>query len=163
MIKLTEKDILRFWAKVDVKGNLDECWEWQASVNIKNGYGIFGINKKNYSSHRIVWILENGQIPEDDSYFKTLHVLHKCDNPSCCNPHHLFLGTQKDNMKDKSNKNRQLNGEKHGVHKLTEQQVLEIRQKYIPRIYSQYKLAEEYNISRPQISFIVNNKQWKHI
>ncbi len=87
LIELTEKDILRFWSKVDVKGNLDECWEWEGTKD-KDRYGMFYFNKKQYKTHRISWILKNGQIPEDDSFYKTLCVCHKCDNPSCVNPHH---------------------------------------------------------------------------
>jgi len=103
LIELTEKDILRFWSKVDVKGNLDECWEWESSKS-KYGYGVFGINYKTYYSHRIAYTLYYGQISKDDSGYKTMLVCHTCDNPSCCNPHHLFLGTGKNNMDDKTKK-----------------------------------------------------------
>jgi len=156
MIELTEKDILRFWSKVDVKGNLDECWEWQTH---KKWYGIFRIKNKCFGSHRIAYTLYYGQIPEK------MFICHKCDNPSCVNPHHLFLGTQKDNIIDCSNKNRLVDnsGEKCGTHKLTGQEILEIRQKYIPKIYTQQKLAKEYGVCPSQISLIVNNKRWKHI
>jgi len=142
-MELNEKNIKNFWKKVDIKSE-NECWEWNACKN-KHGYGQFKIDKKLYGSHRISWILTNGDIPEDDNYCKTLFVCHSCDNPGCVNPNHLFLGTNKDNMKDMINKNRLINspGIKNGNHKLTEQQVLEIRQKYIPKIYLQQKLAEE--------------------
>lgn len=168
MVELTDKNIKNFWKKVDKKGE-DECWEWVASKN-NHGYGQFKINKKPYLSHRISWILSNGQIPQDDSYFKTLHILHSCDNPGCQNPNHLFLGTQKDNMEDMINKNRQSinrqtrnQGEKCGAHKLTEEQVLKIRQKYSTCLYTQKQLADEYGVGQDQISRIVNNKTWKHI
>lgn len=155
MIKLTNKDIERFWSKVDVKGE-DECWEWKKCKD-KDGYGQYQINKKKYLSHRISWILENGDIP------KKMCICHKCDNPSCVNPNHLFLGTNKNNSEDMTNKNRQAKGENQGLHKLTEKQILEIRLKYIPYKYTQQKLAEEYNISRSLIGYIVRNKIWKHI
>jgi len=163
MVELTAKDIERFWKKVDIKGE-DECWEWMAG-KFKSGYGIFRIDKKLYKSHRISWILENGQIPEDNSYFKTLFVCHKCDNKKCVNPHHLFLGTCKENMIDCSKKGRlsDNSGEKHGLHKLTEQEVLEIRFKYGTGLYTQKELAEEYGVAQPHISIIIRNKSWKHI
>ncbi len=166
-MELSEKNIKNFWEKIDIKGD-DDCWEWTAYKN-KNGYGTLNINKKTYMSHRISWIIENGEIQKDNSYHG-MCVCHKCDNPGCQNPKHLFLGTHKDNMDDKVNKNRQgkgidlsCPGEKHGMHKLTEQEVLEIRQKYIPRIYTQKQLAEEYGVSQCEISKILNDKIWKHI
>ncbi len=161
MIELTEKDILRFWSKVDIKSE-DECWEWLGCKD-KNGYGQFGVDKKIYKSHRISWILANGQIPKDNSGYGTMLICHTCDNTFCQNPNHLFLGTQKDNIDDKVNKYRQVYGEKNGRHKLTEKEVLEIKQKYIPRIYTQKQLAEEYGISRQQIQRIVNNKRWTYL
>ena len=160
-MELTEKNIKNFWKKVEIKSE-DICWEWTACKN-KKGYGQFRIDKKIYSSHRISYILANGQIPEDDSFYKTLFVCHSCDNPSCVNPNHLFLGTCKDNSEDKVSKNRQLKGIKHGLHKLTEQEVLEIRFKWGTGFYTQKQLSEEYGVSQMQISFIVNIKQWRHI
>ena len=162
-MELTDKNIKNFWKKVDKKGEF-ECWEWIACKD-KNGYGLFGVDKKLYKSHRISWILENGEIPKDDSFNKTLYVLHKCDNPGCVNPNHLFLGTNKDNMIDMVKKGRNYisSGEKNGMSKKIEQEVLEIRQKYLTGLYTQKELSEEYSISRAQIQRIVNNKQWKHI
>ena len=164
-MKLTERNIKNFWKKVDKKGE-DECWEWIASKD-KDGYGYFGLDKKICLAHRISWILHYGDIPFHNSYHG-MCVLHKCDNPSCVNPNHLFLGTNKDNMKDMVNKGRsskisRSQGIKNPQHKLKEQEVLEIRQKYIPYKYSQRQLAKEYNIDQKQICNIVNYKTWKHI
>ena len=159
MVELTDKNIKNFWKKVDKKGE-DECWEW---ITCKK-YGVFRIDKKLYLAHRISWILHYGEIPEHNSYHG-ICVCHKCDNPSCVNPNHLFLGTCKDNIKDCSKKGRlsDNSGEKHWNHKLTEQEILEIRQKYIPYKYTQQQLADEYGVSNQQISDIINNKKWKHI
>ena len=88
----------RFWDNVEVKQS-DECWIWKASCD-KRGYGQFNIAKKMKRSHRIAWKLTFGEIP------KELYVCHKCDNPPCCNPNHLFLGTQKDNIADMLRKGR---------------------------------------------------------
>ncbi len=157
MVELTAKDIERFWKKVDIKSE-DECWEWLGCKD-KNGYGQFRVNNKTYKSHRISWILENGDIPENYC------ICHSCDNPLCCNPNHLFLGTHKDNIADRDKKGRQAirNGIKNGNHKKIDQEILEIRQKYLTGLYTQKDLAEEYGVSQTQISFIVNKKQWKHI
>lgn len=94
----------RFWAKVDRRGP-DDCWEWTAGCNRK-GYGKFSLDGATRQSHRISWELANGQIPEG------LCVLHRCDNPPCCNPAHLFLGTHADNHADRSLKGRHANQRK---------------------------------------------------
>lgn len=87
-----------FWSKVDQQGPSD-CWEWKASKN-RDGYGQFWIGNTFIPAHRYVWEFKNDTIP--DGY----QILHHCDNPSCCNPNHLFLGTHSDNMNDKMLKGR---------------------------------------------------------
>ena len=82
----------RSWPKVRI-GTPDECWEWTASQDL-NGYGRFEINRKPVNAHRVAWELTHGPIPDG------LFVCHHCDNPPCCNPAHLFLGTETDNMRD---------------------------------------------------------------
>jgi hypothetical protein len=98
----------RFWDKVRM-GLPDECWEWRASTN-SYGYGKFGIVGRVLGAHRIAWELSHGPVPEGQC------VLHRCDNPPCCNPAHLFLGTQADNMRDCKAKGRNPHGERHGSH-----------------------------------------------
>lgn len=89
---------LRFWAKVDRRSQ-DECWEWTASKS-RDGYGKFWADGSMYSTHRLSFLMANGEIPEG------LWVLHRCDNKPCVNPAHLFAGTREDNMLDMESKGR---------------------------------------------------------
>lgn len=89
----------RFWNKVDV-GQVDECWEWLGARGGK-GYGYFHFRGQMVGAHRVSWMLCNQQeIPEG------MHVLHRCDNMACVNPHHLWLGTNHDNVQDREAKGR---------------------------------------------------------
>lgn len=97
----------RFWAKVNKDGpapehvpHLGPCWMWTAS-GTKDGYGTFYVNGQHVAAHRFSWQLHNGAVPDE-----TPNVLHRCDNPPCVNPEHLFLGTLKDNMRDMYEKGR---------------------------------------------------------
>lgn len=110
-------------------------------------------NNKIQGVHRYVYEQNYGQIPKD------LFVYHKCDNPKCCNPEHLFLGTIQDNNKDSYNKNRHVHGETHGASKLTEENVSEIRNSS----KTGKELAQELNVSETTISDIRKMKTWKHI
>jgi predicted XRE-type DNA-binding protein len=153
-INFKSDDIQRFWSKVAFTANEKRCWQWNGWLN-KNSYGGIFIDGKNRIASRIAWELTYGQIPND------LNVLHTCDNPSCCNPSHLFLGTILDNNRDKVNKGRQDRGEKHGRHKLTNSQVVEIRQLYSNGNIGQREIADKMNISVATVSRIVNRKLWK--
>lgn len=128
---------IRFWSKVR---KTKKCWIW-TGAKILSGYGRFGIKNKAYYSHRISWSLVNGTIP------KGFQILHKCDNPSCVNPNHLFIGTQKDNMLDMMKKGRKakikLTGEINPKAVLTEKQVKEIRRKYSDRSVGVEKIASK--------------------
>lgn len=138
----------RFWSKVDV-GEPDECWERQA-YRLKRGYGLFRINYKSWLAHHVAWILTFGPIP------KGLLVCHKCDNPSCVNPYHLFIGTQADNIQDAVRKGRMNT-------KLTEEDVLDIRKWYAEGGWTRQELADAFDISRSQVSRIIFRKQWSHL
>ena len=102
------KDILRFWQKVYIR-RLDECWPWLAST-LGGGYGGFSHQDKMLGAHRVAYHLAHGPIPPG------LCVLHHCDNPPCCNPAHLKVGTQADNIRDRDNRGRgrQASGERNG-------------------------------------------------
>lgn len=89
----------RFWNKVDKTSTPDGCWEWMASFGFRD-YGKFKIGGTYVAAHRISYYIENGVFDE------TLNVCHKCDNPKCVNPSHLFLATQADNNYDKIKKGR---------------------------------------------------------
>ena len=143
----------RFWLKVN---KTDYCWEWVAG-KIKSGYGEYWSGEKMVYAHRFSWEISNGKIPEG------LCVLHKCDNPSCVRPSHLFLGTNLDNSKDAVLKNRIVFGENHYKTKLTENKVRAIRDMYAAGNITQEVLGRLFGITFQSISSIINNKRWKHI
>ena len=109
----------RFWSKVAI-GAASECWEWLASRQ-PNGYGKFGVPGHTLMAHRVAYCISIGE-PADG-----LCVLHRCDNPSCCNPDHLFLGTQTENMMDKLRKGRQPTGERNKASRVSDEEVRAIR------------------------------------
>jgi len=92
------KGVADFWPKVEIRSGND-CWHWKGARNT-DGYGNLRRNKKSCKAHRIAWEITNGPVPNG------FYVLHKCDNPLCCNPNHLFLGTQKENVDDMTAKGR---------------------------------------------------------
>lgn len=98
-VKLSDKDISRFWSKIDVKG-ANECWPWKRSLRGSLGYGQFRIGDRICDAHRIALELGKGPLK------KGRYVCHSCDSPKCCNPRHLFAGTQKNNMDDMTDKGR---------------------------------------------------------
>jgi len=142
----------RFWSKVDKSG---DCWEWTAS-RLPAGYGRFAVNGQMTTAHRVSYELKYGPIPTG------LHVLHKCDNPPCVTPDHLFLGTQQDNMRDKISKGRQPVGESVYQAKLTDGDIRIIRG--LAEVgCKQSHIADFLGICRQIVSDIVLNKTWKHV
>lgn len=139
----------RFWTKVDKE---PDCWLWTASRTEK-GYGRIGVPGSRYGyilAHRISWLLHVGFIP------KGMMILHRCDNPPCVNPDHLFLGTQKDNMSDCREKGR------HGNTILTDAQALTIRERFAAgETYA--ALAKEFGVSKSAIAVVVTARWWKHV
>ena len=167
---MNEKESRNFWIKVD-KGGPNECWVWTASKKVK-GYGQFGINRKNHFAHRLSWEIHNGSIPPG------MCVLHRCDNMSCVNPAHLFLGTKEDNVADMVAKGRQARGKRTGAYtrperiargervgtsKLSEQDVSRIRFLYTNGGVTQQELAQQFGVHQSNISVIVSGKNWKHL
>lgn len=145
----------RFWASVEPQ-NESGCIEWSKQRD-RDGYGYFKFNGGPVRAHRMSWILTFGEIPDG------LWVLHKCDNPTCVNPDHLFLGTAKDNEIDKIAKGRQnyARGEDAGPAKLTSEQVIQIRPLIGTR--TQISIANEFGVSSTLVRKIKNRKVWKHI
>lgn len=125
-INLSDKDIARFWSKVDkINGpipdqnnthyaGLDRCWDWTDHKH-KRGYGCFRVGRKMVHAHRVAWVIAKGFIPRDADG-KQFCVMHQCDRTSCCRPDHLRLGTHTDNMHDMAAKgrNRQPSGDANG-------------------------------------------------
>lgn len=131
------------------------CWEWTGFIN-KDGYGEIKFHGKTRILHRVI-----AHIWSDFDLYSDFQMLHKCDNRKCFNPEHLFEGMPRDNMDDKCNKNRQARGETHGFSKLTERQVIEIRNKFKLGI-NRGELKDEYNVSYSTIQNIISNISWKH-
>lgn len=149
---------MKFWDNLDIPEDLDGCWEWRS----KKGTGKRAYTRykgKAWSSSRLSWFLTNGTIPEG------MCVCHKCDNPPCCNPAHLFLGTIQDNVDDRERKGRNKmplsRGEDHGHHKLTKEEVLEIRKIYNGRNSSYRALAKIYGVSFGEVRKIVKRQTWE--
>lgn len=136
--------------KVDTKTS---CWNWQGHKK-NNGYGQIGYKYKDCYVHRIMWLIVYGFMP-------TECVLHKCDNPSCCNPAHLFLGSQQDNIEDMVKKHRR-KGIKSGKNKLTEADVLSIKKRLAAK-ESCRKIAADFNVTERCISHIKCGNTWTHI
>jgi hypothetical protein len=157
---MNEKDIQRFWAKVDVKGE-DECWNWTAYKQ-KNGYGQFGIGRQCLVyAHRVSAYLAGIALSLNRLHTND-QVCHTCDNPSCVNPKHLFNGTAKDNADDRDIKGRtnSAKGGQSGNAKLSAQDIVNIRTEYIENGVAQKDLALQYQVHPAHISKIVNNKKW---
>ena len=141
----------QFWPKVK-KVEEDKCWLWIGAKN-KLGYGNINVRGKYTNAHRVSYELHFGHIDEK------LYVCHKCDNPSCVNPRHLFVGTPQQNDDDKVRKNRQVRGVLHPNHKMSEKEVINIRDE----CGTHQKIALKYGVSRRLIGMIKSKNIWKHI
>ena len=144
-----------FYSRVLIPNELG-CMLWIGSKRDR-GYGMFEyLPQKNIRAHRFSYELHYGDFP------KELFVCHKCDNPSCVAPEHLFLGTHQENMNDMSRKKRGNIGERHGLSKLTNDQVIEIKIK-IKNGDKNVKLAKEYKVSRMTIYCIRTKRRYPTI
>lgn len=158
----------RFWSKVNKNGPLiidTPCWEWTASCD-HSGYGQLTVKCRCKKSHRVAYEALIGPIPTG------VLACHKCDNPKCCNPAHIFLGTDMDNKLDSMKKGRHYKvggippiffGEKHPNHKLTEQAVIEIKKVYTGKYGEQTALGRKYGVDRSTIALVVKGRNWKGV
>lgn len=144
-----------FEARVE-KDEATGCWNWKHGRHPK-GYGrFFDSDKRHKRAHRGTWEAANGLIPAG------LWVLHRCDNPSCCNPEHLFLGTNEDNVRDKMAKGRHVKGSLSGTSKLTEHDVSIIKMMLGVGV-RRHRLAALYGVDPTNISCIKLGKTWTHV
>ncbi len=152
----------RFWSFVR-KSAPNGCWAWTGCKF--NGYGRLQVGHRSVIAHRISWEIHNGQIPQNDSYFGSMCVLHKCDNRKCVNPEHLFLGTHSDNNKDRAKKGRSKPrmGESHGQAKLTDDIVKTIRREWALGVVEQKSMANKYGVTPVVISRVIARKSWVHV
>ena len=149
---LTADDIERFLSKIDRTEEAD-CWEWTAGK--REGYGRFRIGDNLYVATRLMWRLTHGIDPSSQL------VCHTCDNPGCCNPNHLFLGTDEDNNNDKEAKRRGKHpaGENNGLAKLTTEDVISIYHS----ADAPADLGRKYGVTGENIRSIQAGRTWQHV
>lgn len=172
---LTAPQIARFWSRVAI-GEPDQCWPWtkrwswtKHTSGKRCPYGTFWVTpRKGYGAHVIARFIATGEWPAG------LSTLHTCDNPICCNPAHLFLGTILDNSLDMMAKRRNRaavcpqtydrhRGENHGRAKLTNSQVAEIRRLHAARLFTNAALGRKFGVSKIMIGLIVRRIRWSHL
>lgn len=145
-----------FWARLDRSAGADGCWAWQGHAD-RDGYGevaVYGVG--HLRAHRAAWFYTHGTDPVGS------YVLHRCDNPKCCNPAHLFLGTAADNHADSVGKGRHSHGVKHGMAKLDEARVRAIRaaaddgQTYVA-------IARLHGVSPQTAACVAKRSTWAHV
>lgn len=157
----------RFWSKVrKTRG----CWLWTAGKD-RDGYGKIGIDGRMQLAHRVAWTLAHGPVPSG------LCVLHRCDTPACVRIDHLFLGTQIENIADRTAKGRSASGdrnaarlyperrprgEQHAFAKLTEADVRAIR-RLRKAGRKLWELADRFGVSQNTVSLIVAGRIWRHV
>lgn len=155
--------IARFWSKVDVTIHAHECWEWKAGL-FDNGYGQFKFEGRSTQAHRFAYAFIHGGGLEEWA-----HICHRCDNRKCCNPHHLFGGSARDNVQDAIQKGRReravrgKQGERSNWAKLTEDKVRDIRAQYAKGNVTYEILAKRYGVTSGAIGWIIKRKSWMHI
>lgn len=151
---ITPSALHRFWSRIE-RG--DDCWEWTGTRE-HYGHGCLKVGNYAWKAHRLSWTLHHGPVP--DGAF----VLHRCDNPPCVRPDHLFLGTQADNVRDMIEKGRAKHtprpGGANSYDKLSVSDVLEIRRRYAEGNIRQRDLGNDFGVSQTEISRIVRGTRW---
>ncbi len=154
LILVRDQDIARFWSKVERRGD-DECWPWLAKKD-RNGYGSLRFrNGFSVSSHRFSFFLKHGALPVHNA-------CHTCDNPTCCNPAHLYDGTHADNHRQRGEHGRTARGENAGPAKLKEADIPIIRS-LVTSGMSLAAVSRQYGVGRTCIRDIINGKSWTHV
>lgn len=150
-------NIERFMSKVYPEPNTG-CYLFIGSTK-RNGYGQ--LLSKSYNgfnlAHRFAYYLEYGE------FDRSMNVCHKCDNPICVNPDHLFLGTQFENCKDMTEKGRRVRGEGFKSAKLNDESVIKIRQLYATGNFLQKEIAKMFSVGKTSIVYILSRKTWNHV
>jgi hypothetical protein len=185
--ELSQQDVDRFWSKVAKRGP-DDCWEWTAGRfdELRNNYGAFKVKGRNLRSHRVAFFIASNTDPGE------LLVCHTCDNPPCCNPSHLFLGTTRDNADDCGAKGRHnpRSGDEHGLRlhpeavqrgqehwakrnpekaaavwnvRLNPELVRAIRREYEQDGQSQIEIGKKYGVHSETVGRIIRRRSWKHV
>ena len=146
----------RFWEKVNVQDS-QLCWDWLAGKTLK-GRGSFRNDTGSCLAHRFAWEITHGGIPQG------LLVCHKCDNPLCCNPDHLFLGTNRENNQDMIQKGRGFfpKGVRNGRARLSEFEVRFIRY-WVDRGYTHDSLLSSFQVTKQMLRNIGLRKSWAHL
>lgn len=143
----------RFWARVDRSAGPDACWPWRGRVNKTTGYGVLMSEGAPLGAHRTAYVLAVSEIPAG------MQICHRCDNPPCCNPGHLFLGTHRENHADKVAKGRHTHGLRHHKTKLTVEEVREVLD--LKNSGSRTRvIAARFRISSPLVNAIARGKHW---
>ncbi len=150
---LTRSPIERFLERIVIADS--GCWEWQGG-GTPLGYGHIIIGSKRMITHRFSYEHYLKPIPEG------LHLLHHCDNPPCCNPLHLYPGTDADNARDKVSRERQPRGEAHYNAKLTDEKVREIRRAYANG-QTAMELGRVYSVDANTVWAVVHRHTWEHV
>ena len=152
LLEANEKLKNKFFSCVDKTG---DCWEWTAYKN-RGGYGTIRVGAKKQYAHRVSYYINTGEDPGGKC------VCHRCDNPACVNPDHLFLGTHKDNTLDMLQKNRQIKGEQQTTAKISETQVKAILT-LVELGFTRKRVAEIFKIKVLTVYRIVKGRAWKHV
>lgn len=153
-------ELARFWKKVQVTrvDDVDRCWPWMGALH-GLGYGLFRrASGPVVRAHRFSWEAEHGPIPA------SMAICHKCDNPQCVRPSHLFLGTIAENNADRERKGRgaQPKGERHGNAKLSAAAAVAVRAALERKTATRRQLAEQYGVSKTAIAAVATGKLWRH-
>lgn len=144
----------RFWAKVAITANPDRCWEWQGCLK-STGYGVVSRNDVQWQAHRLAWFYVKG-------YDSPLWLLHRCDNPKCVNPNHLYEGTHAQNTRDAVERARYLRSEKHPQAKLTDERVREV--KVLLRDGKQpAEVSRVTGVKRERVQSIKDGRNWRYV